>query len=427
MEQKETIQREISIKELIMTVWKGKVLIAILTASAIFAGVILSFFILTAQYESTVSLRITPFTVKISGIDASIVLIDHLAAIRAMTKADYLAQVKSVEILEDTIKRLDLKDNEGNPLSQADLASMITVSDVTGTEHIVIRVINRDSKQATRIAETLSSVFAEYVAERSAEKFQEASTSVSQQLSEQETVLEAKRTAMNDFLTDNPNLAVLQLAVKNMTNQIGSYELSVAETELQISYDAATLEALRSVYESEDILSIEDYDILIDTNVYTNSLGHNIISVSPDELQESLIVIDMYTVQSRLINNYARVEAMNIAIPEIESQLTETQLLLAEQQNQYDEIAAELDLAQRTLNVLKQRDREAQSYASSNIGDSVVSILSAATVPGSPVSPNRKLIIGGAGMAAFCFGVCIVLYRKYWMEPTDRKPAKKKA
>jgi uncharacterized protein involved in exopolysaccharide biosynthesis len=427
MDQQETIQKEISIKEFIITVWKGKVLIAILTAAAILAGVILSFFILPAQYESVISLKVTPFSIRMSAIDSSVIIVDHLAAIPAMTKADYQALVKSAGVLEDTVKKLDLKDGSGNSLSTASLSDMITVSDVTGTGYITIRVISKEPKQAARIADTISQVFAEYVAANSAAQFQEANTLITQQLTEQETVLMEKRTAFNDFQESNPSLSVLQLTAKNLITQISDNKLTVQNIETQITYDQAALEILRSSSESDDILSVEDYTITIDTNVNTNSVGSNQINVTPDQLQDSLLVIDIYTVWSRLILNLTKVEALNQAIPELESLLTETQILLTDEQIQYDDIASEIGLAKKTLDAYKQRNREAQTYASSDIGGSVVSVMSVATVPGSPVSPNKKLIIGGAGMAAFCLGVCIVLYRKYWMEPTESAPKKRKA
>lgn len=410
----EVIQDEINIRELIETLWKGKVIIAIVTVIAVLVSAIASFFFIPAQYQTSAALTVTPPDIKVSALDATISIVDYLAKIPKMAKADYILQVKSSQVLEDTIKKLDLKDTSGNYISAASLSNAVTVTDVANTALISIMVAYGDPAKAALIANTLGQSFADYVAENTKKQIQEAADAIALQLSNGEKDLLEKKQALNEYRSTNKNIDVLKGEATNIIGQILSYKASLQDIKTQIESDTSALQVMESASQSNGMIPSQDYKLSIDLNNVPGTVGSNQVNISPDSLSGSLLTINISTIQTRLVSNQAKEAAFEKRIPELETALTETQTTLTDKEYKFNTVSNDMAVSQLTYNAYEQRNREVKTYSESDIGKTIITMSSEASVPGEPVSPSKKRNIALGGVLGLCGSVGFVFFRNYW-------------
>ena len=418
----ETVQDEISIRELIETIWNGKIIIAIVTAAAILLSIIVSFFILPVQYQTNVAIKVSPLKISLSKLSDSVSIVDYLALIPQATKADYLDQIKSAKVLEDTIQKLALKTSSGEYISTNSLSNAITVADVEKTDRINITVTYKDPKTAAAIANTLCQTFSNYIADNSKAQIQETADKISQQTTNQAKILDEKKKALNDYRSDNKDIDVLKGEVTNLVLQIVTYKNDLQEIETQIKSETATLQTLEGASESTGYISSDDFNFDIDINDDNNSLGENQVTVAPGSLSDAILTINISNIQAKLANDIATKQIYEQRIPELESALNESQTLVTNEEYKYNAVYEDLEMAQLTYNAYQQRNREVLVYSSSEIGGTIISLVSEAAVPGQPSSPNKKKNIAVAGAVGLCLSVVFVLFRNYWRKSKVKSP-----
>jgi len=426
-QQNETEQDEISIRELIETIWKGKLIIVIVTIFAILTSSIVSFFILPKKYSATASLSVKPITIKLSALDSTVVIVDYLAIMPTKTKADYIGKVTSSQVLENTIEKLGLKDANGNTLSVSELSSMITVTNVMESDRILVTINSTDPQNTALIANTLSQEFKQIVADDFNSQIQGISDSITKQLSDGEALLSEKIKTLNDYRSGNTNIDLLEKEIEVLIDQITEYQMDLQDLETQIAADTVALQTLESVSPSTDLITSEDFNIGVGLGNETlnpkKSSAMSDIIISPDSLQDSLLTININYLQTRLITNQAKKEALETQIPEMESALTDSQVIMTRQEYEYNVVNNDMLMVQKACTAYQQRSMEVLTYSSSDIGKSIIFISSEAPVPGGPISPNKKKIIAITAMLGFSLSVFFVLFRNYWRR-TKSVPSK---
>lgn len=416
-----TVPDEISIRELIETIWSGKILIAVVTAAAVLISAIVSFFILPEKYQAQAVVTVTPIVIKVSTLQDSVSIVDYLATMPITTKANYVQQVKSTEVLENTIKKLDLKDASGNYISAGSLSSAITVTDVTTSNIFQITVAYGDPQKAQLIANTLCDSFTEYVAVSTKSQIQGVADLITQQLTNGEKVLIEKKQALQDYRTNNQSIDVLKGEITNLVNQIISYKSSLVLIETQIAADINNLTVLEAASESANIIPSTDYNLSIDLNKDPSAVGQNQVTIQPNNLSDSLLAINISSIQTRLVCNQSQKAELDIRIPELEELLPVKQALLTDSEYKFNSINSDMTVAQLNYAAYDQRNREVTTYNESDIGKTVIKVSSEALV-GQLVSPNKKLNIAVAGVFGFCLSVFIVLFRNYWRRTKVSSP-----
>ena len=183
MQQDQTNYEEISLRELIEVILKGKKLILAITTIFVLMSAIVSFFIMEPVYEAETVLMASQIVDKIrssekqEGIEG---ILDTISDYPQMTIETYKQQIKSSVILEETIKELDL---EEKGISRVGLENMITLETIKDTNLITVKVENTDKVLATQIANTLSKKFINFISEKITEQAGKSSNFIEQQLS----------------------------------------------------------------------------------------------------------------------------------------------------------------------------------------------------------------------------------------------------
>ena len=409
----EVSDNEISIRDLIEVVWKGKFFIAIVTVIAVVVSAVVSFFILPETYSTTMSLAVKPVTVKMSTIDNAVGIVDYLGTMPLKTKEEYMLEVKSSRVLNRTIEMLASKDGAGEVMSVSALSQSITVTDVLKTDRITVTVTCSDPEEAVLIADTLAEAFGQIAAEDFNEQILDVSDAISEELAESEAYLDEKVMELNAYRSENVNIDVLRADIISMIDQIALSKIRLIDCDTQIESDQIALQSILADPSSMGDLAFGEYELSINDGNNDGNMVPNII-ISPNGLQESLFIAHVMETQARLLSSLSKKEVYETQIPKMESDLLDMQIALTDHEYTYDNINNDAQMAQKAYRANQQRALDAQNYASSEIGNSIVSISAAASVPGAPISPNIKMNIIAAGIFGFGFSVCIILFRDYW-------------
>jgi capsular polysaccharide biosynthesis protein len=397
-----------SAKEIFGTLWKGKFIIIIITVLALIISAIFSYFVIPEKYVASASLNVTPVKISVFDYGRTVTFVDYLSTLPMNTKADYIQQVKSPQVLDEAIKKLDLKDDSGNLLSASALNNSVTVVDFPNMSRIEIRVTDTDPMRATQIANAISQSLAEYVSVTSNAKFAETVELIEGQLLAEEETLEEKKQILNEYCLNHEDMDVTKEEEKALTEMIVARKGEILDLEIQIAADIMTVDALGATDYLEDPIESEDIDLSIDLDLS----GSYQVNVEPGDLDEALDLIFVNELKNRIIANQATKETLVQSVDELQDSLYELQVFISDTEGDYNKVYADKENSQSIYNAYEQRYREANVYASSNVGDTVIKITTEAT-GGVKIAPSEKKNIAVAGMVGLCAGVFVVLFINY--------------
>lgn len=148
---------ELDLKELLQLFWEKKMQIILITAIFMTLGVIYSLGFVTPKYQSVTKLLLATNSSSESTATESITTTD--VTLNSKLVSTYSELVKSKKVIRQVISDLGIKEDEQS------VRSSVTVSAVSDTEVIEIRVKNEDPALAAKITNEIANVFIEIVKE----------------------------------------------------------------------------------------------------------------------------------------------------------------------------------------------------------------------------------------------------------------------
>ena len=148
---------ELDLKELLQIFWEKKMQIILITAIFMTLGVIYTLGFVTPKYQSVTKLLLATNSSPESVTTESITTTD--VTLNSKLVSTYSELVKSKKVIRQVISDLGIKEDEQS------VRSSVTVSAVSDTEVIEIRVKNEDPALAAKITNEIANVFIEIVKE----------------------------------------------------------------------------------------------------------------------------------------------------------------------------------------------------------------------------------------------------------------------
>lgn len=146
------MDQEISLREIVEILWRGKWIIILITLVAILVSGIISFFIIEPTYEARVTLSVN------SNVTTDL---------KEISMAKYVEQVKNHAIMRETIE--DLKLNEKG-ITINKLRDKIRVEAIKDTTLLRIYVQDNNADTASEIANTISKHFVNFMKKQQQEQ-----------------------------------------------------------------------------------------------------------------------------------------------------------------------------------------------------------------------------------------------------------------
>ena len=376
---------EIDLRRYIEIVWKWRLVIVLLTVSAVVASGVFSFFVLSPVYETKVTLFVTDAaqsqqSIRPSG-DTSVA--ESVSRIPAMTLNTYMSQITSPYLLDRVVGVIGLPD-----LGASSIGSMISAQVLKDTSLIEVRVQNTDRALAVTIANTIASEFVQFVSEMNQERMAKSLTF----LTEQEAMLK------KDLAAAYEELGVIQSRPDNAAS---------------IARDISTKSQV-VVRLGEDLARLQTDITLV--NASLRQIGQEIAAMpateTPTPAFQALVAAQSEKV-TQLADSSARASAIAQEVSSLERSLTTLEGKLVVAQNQEAVVKANASRLESTLNLLSSKMVEAQMAHSLNLGEATISVVAPAMEPRNPVKPRKMVNMAVAGVLGGFVSVLLVFVLEY--------------
>lgn len=419
----EAMEEEITLRELIEIILRGKWTIAAITIAAILVSGIFSFFIISPTYEARTTLMVSPM-VQSSGQarqnSAYDTLLSYLSQYPQMSLETYRVQVTNPHILNQVIDALNL---DRNQYSLNALSNMISAEAVKDTNLIRISVKAKDPELAAKIANTLAPIYVDYLSATLQEQMGKSAAYIEHQMQEEQKNLEAATEALKNFLAQPQSVNELQKDVDAKLEQLTQFKTMLNELEVQENATRASLENARALLAKEPKILEVEKSIMSDP-VMAGIAGEKVGNISDalDLTVKSQEINQNYTLLSdrvaqlevELAGIISQKEALTANIQKIQKELEGLQTTLAQKQTEYNRLQQQYTIALDTYNTFLQKYQEARITTSSKIGDANIMVVSPAIVPESPVAPRKALNVAISAVLGLMAGAFVVFFMDYW-------------
>lgn len=415
---------EITLRELLETLWKGKVLIAVITAVAVLIAAVASFIIIPEKYESSVVLRTNQIKVSgtYTGEDAA--AFADLEAKLNLTPEQYAEYMKSPEFLKILADDLNLTNKDGTKLTGKSIGGLISTTVDTPASTVKATVIDTDSSRTYAIASQLETSFIKYLNEFINKNVELYDTSLQNNITLAKEVLNAKEASLNDFRRENGSIELLTDEVARLQNRVKELNENISEMNSEITGDIASLDSLLEELEQANAIDETQLSIIAQLKqAVTEDSGNELdsdlyieadLNSGDNQISQSVRLLELNRLQMRLLNNYNKKAADTRQLSETEIQYQDKQQQLTEIQPLYANYKAEYDIALSTYSSYMKRITAAKVFADLEIASNFITQMAAPEEPEAPVSPNKMLNLAIGVVLGLILGVFVVFAREYW-------------
>ena len=418
------MQEEISLRELIEILLKGKKLIAIITAIAIIATGLVSFLVLDPVYEAKTVLMASGVNAKIqsqSGIQGIEELLDSMSQYPQMSIEAYKEQINNPQILNQVIMELNLEEKE---ITRVSLKNMITLSTIKDTNLITIAVKNKDPMLAADIANTVAKKFTAHITEIAKSQADKSSNYIKTQMDIEKENLDAALLEYKNYLSQPKGLLELQKEVNSKTDLITQYKNDLLNAEIEEKKILASLDTA-----NKELANTSERIVLKKSIVEDSLLTHYVDDIDGNTLEDVLNIEleseelnSIYIHLKNEVNNYeiklseirAEKQALVQAIETTRNELETLQAELADKQHQDNIMKQKVEFAQSTYEAFLNKYEETRILKSSDIGEASIIIASPEVEPLTPVGPRKMLNMAIGAVLGLMIGVFAAFFKEYW-------------
>ena len=314
---------EIDLREYILLIWDKKFLLVGLVVFAMIAAVIFTNLVADPQYEASSTLLIMPpmYTTSIE--------------VGSFPIETYRELSKTAQMRTKIIEKLDLRDDEGELISQSSLEEKMEF-EITGREEVEreeemvevplvrLNVIHNDAEVAAEIANLWAELFMEDTREIRRAETTEISNLIERRFEDTRERLTSAREELKNFLTET-GLEELKMRLSSEKNQLEQ----VIKNKTGLEHDVTILEAeLNEIEDQIDELNID--------GIWAGELSAEL--VSEEEVPRS--ISRYFEAQNKLLEHK---QVYDFSLLEKLLELEEKAALLAEEIDEYQNNLHELD------------------------------------------------------------------------------------
>lgn len=361
------------------------------------------------------------------------------------TQAEIL---KTTEIAEKVIGTLDLKDDEGKPLSPNALVEGLDVTAITGTDVMAVSFASPDPKIA---AEVVNQVMEEFLERNILTNRAEAAAArkyIEQELPESRAAVRAAEDAIRQFKEQNRIVALEEEATASVQLQSDlDREITVLKAELEdVSAQAAELrrqvgtsseeavnnsalseasgiqEVLLQLQEAQSLLAVERTRYQSNHPTIANlerqvaaldaTLQERVVGIVGSNSSVSVGDLQMGELRQQLTANLVQTEVQRLGLAQRLQELSAARTAFQQRSDVFPvlekverELERQLLVAQNAYETLLTRLQETQVAENQNIGNA--RIIETAILPEDPIGSNSKLLVVAGAFVGMLVGISI--------------------
>ncbi|MBD2611986.1 MAG: GumC family protein [Nostoc sp. ZfuVER08] len=413
-------------------------------------------FSLKASYKADGSLLIrTNETSSLTGLGEAIGKLESLTTTNNPLETQAKI-VTSVPVLQETIRTLNLKDNQGEPLKIRDFAQKLKIENAKGTEILLISYTDNDPVLAAEVVNQLMKVYIRNNIEANRAEAASARKFIGQEIPTTEAAVKEAESNLRKFKEENKIIA-LETEASIAVQTISSLEQQISEAQAQFvnvnaraqklqyqasinSQQSVTFASLSQIpgiqqvvtqlQEAEDQLAIEQsrlqptHPMIINleekitalNNLLQNRINQN-IGNNQQIPAENLQIGEL---RQRLIEDFARTETERVGLGKQITELSNKWYaykkrvnVLPRLEQTQRQLERKLKAAQTTYEALLTKLQEVQVAENQNIGNA--RIISPALIPDQSSGPRKLIVIAAGGVV----GVIVALIAAFTLDLID--------
>lgn len=381
---------QISLSEIIGVVLKRKKVIALVTIAFLLFGMLQAFVLSDSEYKSEVTLEINNIELASSknDIENSDIYnkLESIAQAGDMDFDTYLTELTSDDILEKTIKDLNLEDT----YSADSLKNSLSLESDEETKVIELKLISNDYEQGNKILEKLIENFREHITILSQEYSQQILEIIKNQMEVEREKYEKVLAEYKEEVENVQSPHELELEIEASYEQITTYKLNLNDLNIRKEGILAALKASESSDNEDGIIirpgGSEDY-LYMDTS-------------------EKVLEMD-------LVETEAKIESTKATIEELQDYMSELQVNYQEAELTESSIVQRLNLTKDSYKAFSKKYEELNMEDSIDIGEITINLVPKTDSSSKPVgrTPLSKLIV--AVFLGLMTGVILSLLLEY--------------
>jgi succinoglycan biosynthesis transport protein ExoP len=372
---------EIDLRQLMEIFKKWSRMILAGTILCVITAALLSYFVLPPVYEAQSLLMVTKATERLGnpqtqqdGLEG---VVSSVSTLPVWTMNTYIGQITSPALKERVIKRMQ-KENG----SSTGIYGNIDASAVKDTNLIQVKVTSGDPYVATKMTNILTEEYVQYMTEHNQDQMSRSVSFLESQKEKTDKELQEAIKALQEYEKKPRGVAVLELEFNSKSQDLLSFNsrLKSSQVEIQrLNSGVAELEAGLAVTPST--ISVQKWDQISGTMVLSEESNPVYVAMA-SQLSEK---------RAELAEKLGEVEGLSRLVDSMNSDLNALQAELTEKRVEQEKLQREVERLRQTSETLAQKATETQIAKSIDLGDTIVSVVSAAAVPKNPVKPNKKL------------------------------------
>lgn len=414
------MEEEISLREMIEVLLRGRVTIAAVTAAAVLVAGIMSFFVLPPTYQATATVMVNQPGQQPPPEQGTPEFLLSLTRLPQMSIATYAAQVKNPVILKKVLA--DLKLTEKYTISQ--FAAKIQVATPKDTNLMEIKVEDEDPKLAADIANSVAAELVSFVSNMNQQRVTMSARVLESQMAAEEQSIAKAAEELKNFLKEPQSVTELQADLEAKLKLLTDLKAQVAGARIDLASARAGLAAAEKaladtppVIKTSKVLADDPYL----SQVAAGATGKppaavGSLKMDSEELNEAYVALvqDVATRRARVGELEGQIAAGEATIGSLENEVQDIQVKLVDKQLKYEQLQQKVDTARQNYKLYNSKYAEALSASSLSAGQANLMLLSQAFIPRRPVGPRKLLNMAVAGVLGLMVSVFLVFFLEYW-------------
>lgn len=373
---------EIDLRQLIVIFKKWSRMILAGTVLCVITAALLSFFVLSPVYEAHSLLMVTKATEKLGtstqtqgdGLEG---VVSSVSSLPVWTMNTYIGQITSPSLKDRVISRM--QEENGSPDG---IYGEIKANAVKDTNLIEVNVSSGDPYVAAEMANVLTQEYVEFMTEQNQEQMSRSVSFLETQKDKTDQELQQAIKALQEYESRPRGVAVLDLEFNSKSQDVVNFNSRLKSSQVEIQQLSSGVRELEAgIAVTPSTISVQKWDQIAGTMVLSEESNPVYVAMA-SQLSEK---------RAQLAEKLGEVEGLILLIDSMNSDLNALQAELVEKRVEQERLQREVERLKQTSETLAQKATETQIAKSIDLGDTSVSVVSAAAVPKNPVKPNKKL------------------------------------
>ncbi|HHV57916.1 MAG TPA: hypothetical protein GXX50_09190 [Firmicutes bacterium] len=414
------MEEEISLRDMIEVLLRGKVTIAVITAAAVLVAGVLSFFVLPPTYEAVATVMVNQPAQQAPPEQGTPEFLASLTRLPQMTIATYAAQVKNPVILKKVLEQLQLQEK----YTIAQFANKISVGTPKDTNLMEIKVEDEDPQLAANIANAVASELVSFVSDMNQQRVSMSARMLKNQIAAEDQSIAQGAEELKSFLKQPQSVTELQADLDAKLKLLTDLKAQAAAARIDLAGAQAGLAAAEEAL-ANTLPVIKTNKSLAD-DAFLSQVAAAASGKSPaalgglkmesEEPNKAYMALqeDVATRRAAVASLKNQIAATEATISSLQNDIQDIQVKLVDKQLKYDQLQQKIDTARQNYKLYNSKYAEALSASSLSAGEANLMLLSQAYIPRRPVGPRKMLNMAVAGVLGLMVSVFLVFFQEYW-------------